>query len=155
MRDRRREHKRVRERQNDKWAVRNIRHKNQCGTERLHLANLIITSRCYSTALHHIYCMTPLFLWQFKAHHILKECKCCSITYKSIQKWSVSHRGHILFAAVTKVGSAHQVQEAAIRGSKTGHCLWELRGRLAPLGSQLPKHLHCFPIRWTGRRRTR
>lgn len=36
--------------------------------------------------------------------------------------------GHVLFAAVTEVGSAHKVQEAAIRSRKTGHCLWEFRG---------------------------
>lgn len=41
---------------------------------------------------------------------------------------SLTHCGYVLFAAVTEVGSAHQVKEASIRRSKTGHRLWELRG---------------------------
>lgn len=40
----------------------------------------------------------------------------------------LTHCGYVVFAAVTEVGSAHQVEEASIRSSKTGHCLWELRG---------------------------
>lgn len=47
--------------------------------------------------------------------------------YKTCWKVQLAHHGHILFAAVTEVGGAHQVQEAAIRGNKTGHRLWELR----------------------------
>lgn len=38
-----------------------------------------------------------------------------------------SHHGHVLLAAVTEVGSAHQVQEAAIRGDQARHRLWEVR----------------------------
>lgn len=40
----------------------------------------------------------------------------------------MTYCGHIVFAAVAEMGSAHQVEEAAIRGSKTSHCLWKLRG---------------------------
>lgn len=40
----------------------------------------------------------------------------------------LTHCGHIIFAAVAEMGRAHQVEKAAIRGSKTGHRLWKLRG---------------------------
>lgn len=70
---------------------------------------VIITSRCYSTALLHIYRITPLFHWQFTAFHISKGCKWHGVLYTSSCKFSLAHRGHILFAAVTEVGSAHQV----------------------------------------------
>ena len=61
----------------------------------------------------------------------------------------MAHRCHVLFAAVTEVGRAHQVQEAAIGGREKCHGLWELRRRLATLSSHLPKQLHGLTISWT------
>lgn len=57
-----------------------------------------------------------------------------------------AHRSHVHFAAVAEVSRSHQVQEAAVGGRETRHRFWELRGRLPPLGSQLPQHLHRFII---------
>lgn len=60
-----------------------------------------------------------------------------------------AYRRHIIFAVLAEMGSAHQVQDAPVRSSETGHRLWELRGVLAELGSELPQHLQRFTIRWT------
>lgn len=49
-----------------------------------------------------------------------------------------AHRGHVLLAAVTEVGGAYQVEQAAIWGSQPGDCFREFWGGLAPLGTHLP-----------------
>lgn len=99
--------------------------------------------RCYFTTISPIQKAAKLLRWRFTFFFLNGIVSCTNPVV-------FSHRGHIVFAAVTEVGGAHQVQEAAIRGGETGHSLRELRGRLAALGSQLPKQPHRFSVRYTG-----